>query len=465
MIRAKPDMNLESSAYMYAAHALMVPAKPIRGWAIAATPGTMETIARTLDNGLTVLLRPMPSAPAVSVWVGYKVGSRNERPGITGATHWVEHMLFKGGGKLKKGDIDAIVGRLGGKANGFTDTDFTIYFETLPPNHLETGLMIESERMRNAAFDPQETDAERTVILSEREGAENSPKYLLAEELWHLAFHVHPYHWPVLGWRSDVERLTRDDLYAYYLQHYAPNNAVLVLAGAFEPQDAMRKVEAYFGSLRSETPPPPLAVTEPTQEGERRATVRRQGTQDHVMIGYRVPELAHADTAALLVLQAVLGGWRGFSPFGSQFVSRSNRLYRGLVDAKLATEVSAQHRMQAAPGLFTIDATVREGVDAANVEAAAVAEVEKLREKPPTKAEMERALRLLRAWQAYDLDGPTAQGLLYTWFEVVASHRLLDDLLARCQRVVAKDVRRVAEAYLGDRGRTVVTFLAGRDAA
>jgi zinc protease len=402
----------------------------------------------------------MPSAPAVSVWVGYKVGSRNERPGITGATHWVEHMLFKGGGNLRKGDIDSIVGRLGGKFNGFTDTDFTIYFETLPPEHLETGLMIEAERMRNAAFDPRETEAERGVIISEREGAENSPKYLLSEEMWHLAFHVHPYHWPVLGWKTDLERMQRDELYAYYLRHYAPNNAVLVLAGRFDERDAMDKVRAYFGGFRPEAQPPPLAVKEPTQDGERRSVIRRPGTQDHVMIGYRVPGLAHPDTAALLVLQAILGGWRGLSPFGGQFVSRSNRLYRGLVDRKLATDVSAQHRMSADPGLLTVEATVREGVDAAKVEAAAINEVESLRARPPTKAEMTRALRQVRVWHAYDLDGPTAQALLYTWFETVASHGMLDDLIARCQGVTARDVRRVAGAHLGEGNRTVCTFLA-----
>ena len=425
----------------------------------------MKTIAESLDNGLTVLLRPMPHAPAVSVWVGYKVGSRNERPGITGATHWVEHMLFKGGGRLKKGDIDAIVGRLGGKFNGFTDTDFTIYFETLAPDQLDTALMIEAERMRNAAFDPQETEAERGVIISEREGAENSPKYLLSEELSALAFHAHPYHWPVIGWKSDLQRIQRDELYAYYLQHYAPNNAVLALAGRFDPEDAMRRVRGHFGAFRPETQPAPLTIREPPQEGERRSVIRRPGTQDHVMIGYRVPELAHADTAPLLVLQAVLGGWRGFSPFGSPFVSRSNRLYRGLVDRKLATDVSAQHRLQADPSLLTIEATVREGVDPAKVERAAIAEVERLREKPPAAAEMVRALRQIRAWGAYDLDGPTAQCLLYTWFEVVASHTLLDTLLTRSQGVTAKDVRRVAEAYLGEGSRSVCTFLAGRTAS
>ncbi|MBI4416248.1 MAG: insulinase family protein, partial [Euryarchaeota archaeon] len=409
------------------------------------------------------LLRPLPEAPAVSVWVGYKVGSRHERPGVTGATHWVEHMLFKGGGKLKKGDIDAIVGRLGGKFNGFTDADLTAYFETLPPDHLDTGLMIEAERMRNAAFDPPETEAERGVIISEREGGENNPKILLSEELWQVAFHIHPYHWPVIGWKTDLERMTREELYTYYLEHYAPNNAVLVLTGRFSEREAMENVNAYFGDFRPEKQTKPPEAQEPRQEGERRSVVRRPGTQDHLLIGYRVPELRHEDTAPLLVLQSILGGWKGFSPFGSQFVYRSNRLYRGLVDKKLATEVSAQHAMRADPGLFLIEATVREGVDPAKVEKATYTEIETLRDKPPAKEEMVRALRQMRAWTGYDLDGPTAQGLMLTWFEVIAGHRILDELLARCQSVTPKDVQRVARTYFPEDNRSVCTFLARRE--
>lgn len=423
----------------------------------------MPTVAHNLDNGLTVLLHPMPEAPAVTVWVGYKVGSRNERPGITGATHWVEHMLFKGGGQLKKGDIDSIIGRLGGKFNGFTDADFTIYFETVGPDHLDTALMIEAERMRNAAFDPQETEAERGVIISEREGGENNPKVLLSEELWHLAYHAHPYHWPVIGWKTDLERIRRDELYDYYRLHYAPNNAVLTIAGAFSEEEAMRKVEAHFGSFRPENPPPPLAVTEAPQEGERRGVIRRAGTQDHLMIGYRVPAVAHADTAPLLVLQAVLSGWHGVGFLGGPFVSRSNRLYRGLVDTKLATDVGAQHALRRDPGLFVVEATVREGVDPATVERSAIAVVEKLGKAPPTKAEMSRALRQIRTWHAFDRDGPTAAALLLTWFEVIASHRLLDALLERCQSVETDDVQRVAETYLDEKGRTVCSFLARRE--
>ena len=169
----------------------------------------MATHVESLENGLKVILRPIPDTKALSCWVTYRVGSRNEVPGMTGSTHWVEHMLFKGGGKLKKGEIDHLISRVGGKMNAFTDTDFTTYFETIPATEMDTALMIESERMRNAAFDPKEVEAERTVVISEREGAENQPEFLAEEELWGLAFHVHPYHWTATRSTSTTSGTTR----------------------------------------------------------------------------------------------------------------------------------------------------------------------------------------------------------------------------------------------------------------
>src|SRR6266852_896692 len=152
----------------------------------------MPTRVETLDNGLKVILRPIPDTQALSTWVVYRIGSRNEVPGMTGSTHWVEHMLFKGGGKLGKGDIDKLISRLGGKMNAFTDTDYTMYFETIPAAAMDTALMIESERM---------------VVISEREGAENQPDFAVEEELWGLAFHVHPYHWTAIGYKQDLATL------------------------------------------------------------------------------------------------------------------------------------------------------------------------------------------------------------------------------------------------------------------
>src|SRR5881396_2930650 len=215
----------------------------------------MPTHVETLENGLKVVLRPIPDTKALSTWVVYRIGSRNEVPGMTGSTHWVEHMLFKGGGKLGKGDIDKLISRLGGKMNAFTDTDYTMYFETIPASAMDTALMIESERMRNAAFDPKEVEAERTVVISEREGAENQPEFAVEEELWALAFQVHPYHWTPIGYKQDLAVLDREPLYRHYLRHYAPNNASLILVGGFDPAVAMQHVREAFSTLRPEAPP------------------------------------------------------------------------------------------------------------------------------------------------------------------------------------------------------------------
>src|SRR3990170_102515 len=214
----------------------------------------MTTRVETLGNGLKVILRPIPGASALSTWVTYRIGSRDEIPGGTGAPPWGGHMLFKGGGKLKKGDIDRFVSRLGGKMNAFTDTDFTTYFTTLPASAMDTALMIESELMRNAAFDPKEVEAERTVVISEREGAENQPEFLVEEEIWGLAYQIHPYHWTPIGYRQDLQRFQRHPLYDHYLRHYAPNNALLVMVGGFDLAVGMQHVREHFASLRPEPP-------------------------------------------------------------------------------------------------------------------------------------------------------------------------------------------------------------------
>jgi len=209
----------------------------------------------TLDNGLKVLIRQIPDAPVLGCWAVYKVGSRNEKPGITGISHWVEHMLFKGGGKLHKGDIGRLVSSVGGEYNGFTSKDFTAYFEILPADQLDIGLLIESERMMNAAFDPREVETERTVVVSEREGNENDPEFLVNEELFLSAFRFHPYRWSEGGLKEDLLRITRDNLFDHYRQFYVPSNAILVVVGPYSPSKVMTKLESYFGPLESSTKP------------------------------------------------------------------------------------------------------------------------------------------------------------------------------------------------------------------
>src|SRR5881296_4386559 len=362
--------------------------------------GRMPTRVETLDNGLKVILRPIPDTKALSTWVVYRIGSRNEVPGMTGSTHWVEHMLFKGGGKLAKGDIDKMISRLGGKMNAFTDTDYTMYFETIPATAMDTALMIESERMRNAAFDPKEVEAERTVVISEREGAENQPEFAVEEELWALAFQVHPYHWTPIGYKQDLAVLDREPLYRHYLRHYAPNNASLILVGGFDPAVAMQHVREAFSTLRPEAAPDPMRLAEPDQRGERRSDLVRPGPADLLSIGWHIPAAAHGDTPALILLSTVLGGWRVLLSFAAgDWRPRSNRLYRALVESKLATDVGVRQEMKLDPALLIASVTLARGASLDRVEAVLDREVEKLRKAPPPKSELARARQQVRAEQ------------------------------------------------------------------
>jgi len=413
----------------------------------------------TLANGLKVILRPIGQTKALSTWVTYRIGSRNEVPGMTGSTHWVEHMLFKGGGKLRKGDIDRMVSELGGRHNAFTHSDFTTYFTTLPATALDTALLIEAERMRNAAFDPKEVEAERTVVISEREGAENQPEFLVEEELWGLAFHVHPYHWTPIGYKQDLANLARDPLYAHYLRHYAPNNAVLVMVGGFDVAVAMQRVREHLAPLKPEAPPEPLRLAEPEQRGERRSDLNRPGAADLLAAAWHVPPFAHEDTPALIVLTAVLGGWRGFTSFGGGgWHPRANRLYRALVDTKLATDVGARHDMRIDPSLLVVNATLAPNASLDRVEAVLDAEVEKLRKAAPTKAEMDRAKVQVRSWTRYEQDGVTDQALLLSVMEALASWDAADATLGKVEKVRPEAVRDVARRYLVDDHRSVVRF-------
>jgi len=419
----------------------------------------MPTHVETLDNGLKVILRPIPDTKALSTWVVYRIGSRNEVPGMTGSTHWVEHMLFKGGGKLGKGDIDKMISRLGGKMNAFTDTDYTMYFETIPASAMDTALMIESERMRNAAFDPKEVEAERTVVISEREGAENQPEFAVEEELWGLAFHVHPYHWTAIGYKQDLATLARDPLYRHYLRYYAPNNASLLLVGGFDPAVAMQHVREAFAPLRPETPPDPMRLVEPEQRGERRSDLARPGPADLLSAGWHIPAAGHEDIPALILLSTVLGGWRGLVPFAAgDWRPRSNRLYRALVDSKLATDVGVRHEIKIDPSLVLANVTLAEGASLDRVEEVLDREVERLQKGVPPKSELDRAKQQVRAWARYEQDGVTFQGILLGVSEGLRAWDFGESLLAKAEHVRGEQVRDVARRYLVDEHRTVVRF-------
>ena len=419
-----------------------------------------EVVSRTLDNGLTVLIQEIHDAPVATFWVWYKVGARNEVPGITGISHWVEHMMFKGTPTLQKGEIFRSVTKNGGTLNGFTWIDFTTYFETLPSDRLELALQIESDRMVNSIFDPDEVASERTVIISEREGSENHPTFHLGEEVNAAAFKVHPYGQGVIGWKSDLQSITRDDLYGWYRRHYAPNNAIAVVVGDFHTDDLLRKMERYFGGIPAGEPVPAVRSIEPPQQGERRVVVRRPGATPYFEAAYHCPAASHLDTVPLIVLDAVFSGAKPMGLGGREGgLGRSSRLYRRLVEGGLAAGAGSSFALTRDPYLFGISATVRPGVEVGQVESAVFEEVDRLRDSGATDDELVKARKQVRAQLVYGSEGVTSIGYWLGSLETVHSHKLFDDLLERVDAVTSDDVRRVAAAYLGENNRTVGHFV------
>jgi zinc protease len=418
------------------------------------------TLLRTkLDNGLHVLIRESHAAPVVSVWAWYRAGVRNERQGMTGISHWVEHMLFKGSARWPEGAADEAVAREGGMFNGMTWYDFTTYFETLPAHKISLALDIESDRMRNAAFDADEVESERTVIISERQGNENSPLFLLNEEVSAAAYRVHPYGHETLGHLCDLQTMTCDMLRDYYRTYYAPNNAILAIAGDFNAGEIERITERYFGGIEAGPEIPPVTAVEPPQRGERRVVVEGAGQTDYLNVAFHIPAARHEDFFALTVLNAVLAGASGFL-VGGGVTNHTSRLYQALVEKEFAIDINGGLMTTVDPGLYQLTATVWPGRTLDEVEATLWAEIERLREAPVTPAELEKAQQQARALFAYASESTTHQAFWLGYSEIFADYEWFTRYLDNLAAVTTEDVQRVAQTYLRSQNRTTGWYLA-----
>jgi len=408
-----------------------------------------------LANGLQVILQPSHAAPVASFWVWYRVGSRNEMPGLTGASHWVEHMLFKGTDAFPRGEFDKAVARAGGVFNGMTWQDWTVYFETFPSERIDLALQVESDRMASALFDAAETESERTVILSEREGSENSYFYLLQEEVQATAYIAHPYRHPVIGWKTDLLSITRDDLVHHYRTFYTPNNAVVVVAGDFDEVAMMAKIEAAFGALEPGPQVPSMRVQEPAQQAERRVVIRGEDPTAYYLQAFHAPDARHADFFPLVVMDSVLGGAKGMGLFGGSANNRSNRLYRALVETQLVVDVSCSFGPTIDPGLFTFSATLAPDVDHRAVEDAIWVEIEKLQASGVTAGELAKAIKQTKAQFVYSSESVTNHAYWLGFSAVVASLDWLDSWVDRLAAVTSEDVQRVAKRYFTHAAQTI----------
>lgn len=415
----------------------------------------------TLDNGLSVLVREVHTAPLVSVWCWYRVGSKDERPGLTGVSHWVEHMNFKGTENIPRDEVKGLVDRFGGFWNGYTWIDQTTYVETATRDALDKMLFIESERMSRCLYDPADCDSERSVIISELQGNENDPDQLLDTELTATAFRAHPYRHPTIGWLSDLQTMSRDDLFGYYRQHYLPNNATLVIVGDVETDDALRRAEQAFGPIEAGAVPERVHTTEQDQLGERRVTLRRPGTTAYLKVGYHTPAADHPDFAPVLVLDAALTGAKGlnlWASFRGAPPQRRARLYRALVDQGLAATVGGTFVATADPFLFVVSVTAAAGQPSQAVEDAALEELDRVQASGITGTELDRARRQLRARMVFENDSVTNVAHQLGFFATISSLETYADLPARIRAVSNEDVARVAHTYLAPSNRTVGWF-------
>jgi zinc protease len=415
-----------------------------------------------LANGLRVLLAPLEGSPTSSVWVWYQVGSKNEHPGITGASHWVEHMLFEGSPRYAKGAIDRAIIEVGGELNAFTDTDFTAYFSTVPRGHLSVPLDIESDRMTRALLTDAEVERERTVIHSEREGNENWPEFRVEEETYQLAFRVHPYRWDALGRKEDIERLTPAELRAYYQKFYGTRNALLVVSGGFEPRSTAAEIRRRFSKLPASGADVSVGHVEPAARGERRAELSGPGTTPYLQMAWRSPALDDPATPATMLIDTILGGEsRLFSAgpgWGRAGEHPSARLCRALVEKGLAVRATSEWRPRVYPSLFTVQAQAARGVSLDRLETALGNVVERLARGGPTTVEMQDARTRIRRGAALAYEGASRTGFRLGYFSVLHSPEYEDKLFRQLLAVRAEEVRDRARELFRTESRVVVRY-------
>jgi len=406
----------------------------------------------TLDgNGLTVLLAPDHSAPVVTFQVTYRVGSRNEVTGTTGATHILEHLMFKGSENFndpKGNSVKQYLEKVGGQFNASTSVDRTNYFATIGRESLEGYIAIEADRMRHLWLHEADRQSEMTVVRNEFERGKNDPDNVLMEEVTAAAYVALPYHHPTIGWRSDIEHVPIEKLHEFYDTFYWPNNATITVVGDIDPAATLGLVKKYYGAYPHSPQSIPVIYTEePEQSGARRVIVRRPGELGTVVIAHKVPNGRNADQPALDMLDAILSS------------GKNARLYRALVDKGLALNAGSGTDLHRDLSLHSMYASLAPGATHEQVEAALLGEVEKIQSKGVTSAEVERVKQQYVAADAYKRDGTAAKASEINEWIAVGDWTLYVTFPEKVREVTAADVQRVAKQYLKEDQSTTGWFV------
>jgi zinc protease len=408
-----------------------------------------EDVRRTvLSNGLVVLTKEVHTSPIVTNMIWYRVGSRNEELGHTGKSHFLEHMLFKGTERFKKGEIDLLTLKNGGANNAFTSHDFTAYYFNFASDRWDIALEIEADRMVNCAFDPEEFEAEKKVVIEELKTGLDSPWGLLVQEQEATAYKIHPYRNPIVGWLQDVERATVEQQQAYYRRYYQPNNAVLVIVGDFNTEDVLKKVDRSFGPIPRGADPDRMRLEEPPQRGERRLSVRWRSKVPRLTIAYHVPQIGDPDTYALQVLAVVLAD------------GKASRLYQRMVEREqTVTFVSAEFGESKDPTLFHIRAEGRGEHSINEIEASIHNELATICSNAVTAHELNRAKHQIEAHFILSRERTLDQAILLGQIETLHGLDYIDSYLERINAITPEDLAHVCRRYLNEDNRTVGQLL------
>jgi zinc protease len=416
--------------------------------------------AHTLSNGLKILLKEIHTAPLISSWIWYRVGSRDESSGQTGVSHWVEHMQFKGTPLFPASRLDRDISRDGGFWNAFTFMDWTAYLETMPAEKIDLGLRLEADRMTNSLFDEKEVASERTVVISEREGNENEPLFKLGEAVQQAAFRVHSYHHEVIGDLVDLESMSRDELYQHYRKYYVPNNAVLGIAGDFKTIEMLARIRELFESIPAGQVPGRLIRPEPQTTGEHQLTVEGPGETVFLEISYHSPAGNDPDFFPLAVLDSLLTGPGGLSIFsGGGLSNKTSRLYRALVEKELAVGVSGSTTTTIDPYLYSITITVHPNQKPEDVLLAFDDEVNRIQNDLVSEEEISRAIKQARALFAYQSENITSQAAWLGHAEMFSSYTWFLTYLDKLSSVTPSDIHNVAQKYLKKQNRVVGRYI------
>ncbi|MBA3060869.1 MAG: insulinase family protein [Nitrospirae bacterium] len=399
-----------------------------------------------LDNGLKVLVIEDHKAPLTTFQIWYRVGSRDEPAGKSGISHLLEHMMFKGTPKYSSKAFSKMVKRKGGVDNAFTTKDYTMYYQTLASDRIDISIELEADRMQNLILDPKEVIAERNVVMEERRMRyDDDPQNSLYEEVIAAAFKSHSYHWPVIGWMSDISSIERSDLLSHYRAYYSPDNAVIAVSGDVQADEIIKKIKASFGSIPPASSRTVVTSKETEQKGERRISLKREAELPYIITVYHTPSFPHPDSYALEVLGMILSG------------GKSSRLYRSIVyEKKLAIGASADYSgFNKDPYLFLFDATAAPGKDIKDVENALYAEIEKIKKELPSEREVQKAKNQIEASFVMGQDSIYYQAQIAGMFEMLGSWNLKEQYLENIRKTTPEDVSRVAKKYLHEDNRTV----------